>query len=249
MSGTLPVVEGRAAGSAVGTYASDVTLNRTTGSLQISDGGSDAAISRGKSTVLTPGGTIRPVPRGSLGTNHNLARTPYQSSVGFLTLQDLLDFPANPDTYKHNLRARILVGQEDLLDIHGRWDEFGGVVRPVSPINSVAALGPAFDRDPNRLDITKEQIDQGLERLSATWLDLLLWSVLMGEMGLAWEFWRKCSEPLRAAILAARTCRYAQGDNQAMLSDSRSRSCSRMRTRSRGGRAGCSIRSRRRTRR
>ena len=68
-------------------------------------------------------------------------------------------------------------------------------MRPVSPINSVAALGPAFDRDPNRLDITKEQIDQGLERLSATWLDLLLWSVLMGEMGLAWEFWRKCSEP------------------------------------------------------
>ena len=58
-----------------------------------------------------------------------------------------------------DLRARILVGQEDLLDIHGRWDEFGGVVRPVSPINSVAALGPAFDRDPNRLDITKEQID------------------------------------------------------------------------------------------
>ena len=225
VSGTLPVVEGRAAGSAVGTYASDVTLNRTTGSLQISDGGSDgAAISfsgKGASTVLTPGGTIRPAGlRGSLGTNHNLARTPYQSSVGFLTLQDLLDFPTNPDTYKHNLRARILVGQEDLLDIHGRWDEFGGVVRPVSPINSVAALGPAFDRDPNRLDITKEQIDQGLERLSATWLDLLLWSVLMGEMGLAWEFWRKCSEPLRAAILAARTCRYAQGDNQAMLSDS-----------------------------
>ena len=189
----------------------------------------------GKSTVLTPGGTIRPANRGSLGTNHNLARTPYQSSVGFLTLQDLLDFPTNPDTYKHNLRARILVGQEDLLDIHGRWDEFGGVVRPVSPINSVAALGPAFDRDPNRLDITKEQIDQGLERLSATWLDLLLWSVLMGEMGLAWEFWRKCSEPLRAAILAARTCRTRRATTRRCCRIRRSRSCSRMRTRSRVG--------------
>ena len=44
-------------------------------------------------------------------------------------------------------------------------------------------------------------------RLLPTWIDLMVWAVLLGERELARHLWARTAQPLRSALMAARLSR------------------------------------------
>ena len=53
-------------------------------------------------------------------------------------------------------------------------------------------------------EISKADVDHLAGFIAPKWMDLMMWAVLMGEMGLAWLFWQQVDEPLRAAVVGCR---------------------------------------------
>ena len=64
-------------------------------------------------------------------------------------------------------------------------------------------------------EISKADVDHLAGFIAPKWMDLMMWAVLMGEMGLAWLFWQQVDEPLRAAVVGCRACKQLE-ENDAL---------------------------------
>ena len=56
------------------------------------------------------------------------------------------------------------------------------------------------------------------DAIKPTWTDLMMWSVLVGEPGLAHRLWGRSRMPLRAALMASQFCKL-MADEPVMIAD------------------------------